>query len=52
MVGVEIMDGALSVHSFPFKGNTAFMLGNEVGAGAAIGSSACLLCRVAAGAEL
>ncbi|KAI7843549.1 hypothetical protein COHA_002791 [Chlorella ohadii] len=32
VVGVEIMDGARSVHSFPFKGNTAFMLGNE-GAG-------------------
>lgn len=30
VVGVEIMDGAQSVHSFPFKGNTAFMLGNEV----------------------
>ena len=30
VVGVEIMDGARSVHSFPFKGNTAFMLGNEV----------------------
>lgn len=30
VVGVEIMDGARSVHAFPFKGNTAFMLGNEV----------------------
>lgn len=26
------MDGARPVHSFPFSGNTAFMLGNEVGA--------------------
>ena len=30
VVGVEIIDGALPVHAFPFAGSTAFMLGNEV----------------------
>lgn len=30
IVGVEIMPSALPVHSFPFRGPTAFMLGNEV----------------------
>ena len=30
IVGIEIVDGAKPVQSFPFKGNTAFMLGNEV----------------------
>lgn len=29
VVGIEIMDGAVSVASEPFHGNTAFMLGNE-----------------------
>ncbi|KFM27767.1 tRNA (guanosine(18)-2'-O)-methyltransferase [Auxenochlorella protothecoides] len=29
IVGVEIMPSALPVHSFPFRGPTAFMLGNE-----------------------
>ncbi|EFN54635.1 hypothetical protein CHLNCDRAFT_17312, partial [Chlorella variabilis] len=29
VVGVEIIDGAQPVHRFPFRGNTAFMLGNE-----------------------
>lgn len=28
-VGVEIVDGAKAVHSDPFEGPTAFMLGNE-----------------------
>ncbi|RMZ54510.1 hypothetical protein APUTEX25_002086, partial [Auxenochlorella protothecoides] len=30
IVGVEIVPSALPVHSFPFRGPTAFMLGNEV----------------------
>eukprot|EP00243_Klebsormidium_subtile_P002455 TRINITY_DN14883_c0_g1_i1.p1 TRINITY_DN14883_c0_g1~~TRINITY_DN14883_c0_g1_i1.p1 ORF type:complete len:242 (-),score=29.96 TRINITY_DN14883_c0_g1_i1:148-873(-) len=29
IVGVEIVEGALAVHKRPFKGNTAFILGNE-----------------------
>ena len=29
IVGVEIMDGAADVNSHPFKGNTAFLMGNE-----------------------
>ncbi|PSC75588.1 family tRNA rRNA methyltransferase [Micractinium conductrix] len=29
IVGVEIVEGARPVHNFPFRGNTAFMLGNE-----------------------
>ncbi|KAI3423857.1 hypothetical protein D9Q98_009691 [Chlorella vulgaris] len=29
IVGVEIVEGAQPVHSFPFSGSTAFMLGNE-----------------------
>ena len=32
IIGVEIVDGADRVHERPFRGNTAFMLGNE-GAG-------------------
>lgn len=30
IVGIEIKDSAVSVATRPFKGNTAFMLGNEV----------------------
>ena len=29
VVGVEIMPGAAPVHAFPFRGPTAFLLGNE-----------------------
>ena len=28
-MGIEIVDGARPVQSFPFRGSTAFMLGNE-----------------------
>lgn len=31
IVGIEIVDEAKPLQSFPFRGNTAFMLGNEVG---------------------
>ena len=30
IVGVEITDSAVAVHTQPFSANTAFMLGNEV----------------------
>lgn len=29
VVGIEIDDGAAAVHTHPFTGNTAFMIGNE-----------------------
>ena len=47
MVGVEIIDGAQPVHRFPFRGNTAFMLGNEVrpGQGRACGTRAAAAIR-------
>lgn len=38
IVGIEIVEGAKAVHSFPFKGNTAFMLGNEVRSSASSGT--------------
>lgn len=31
-MGLEIMEGAKPVHEHPFRGPTAFMLGNEVNA--------------------
>ena len=31
IIGVEITHAAQAVHTHPFHGNTAFMLGNEVG---------------------
>lgn len=30
IVGIEITDSAVAVNTQPFRGNTAFMLGNEV----------------------
>ncbi len=30
IIGVEIMEGAKLIESHPFKGPTAFILGNEV----------------------
>lgn len=33
IVGVEIMDGARLIESHPFKGPTAFVLGNEASLG-------------------